>query len=61
MQIIPEKSSRGGRRPGAGRPKTVGSSRTIAIRVPEDIAAILDRQPNKSAFIIEAIRAFSNA
>ena len=52
------KNGHGGRREGAGRPQTVGSTRTIAIRIPEDIARILDEKANKSAYIIEAIRAY---
>ncbi len=55
---VSKKNGHGGRREGAGRPKTVGSSRTISIRIPEEIAAILDQQENKTAFIIDAVRAY---
>lgn len=56
-----KKNGRGGRREGAGRPATINSTRTISIRIPEDIAAILDAQENRSAYIIEAIRAYDRA
>lgn len=56
-----KKSGHGGRRAGAGRPTTVGNTRTIALRIPADVAGILDRQPNRSAYIIEAIRAYDKA
>lgn len=49
----------GGRREGAGRrPGENPSTRSIALRIPEDVAEILDRQENRSAYIIEAIRAY---
>ena len=53
-----KKSSHGGKRAGAGRPRSVDSRHTIGLRVPDDVAKILDRQENRSAFIIEAIRAY---
>ena len=58
---LSKKIGHGGRREGAGRPKTVGNTRSIGIRIPEDVAEILDRQENRSAFIIEAIRAYDKA
>lgn len=58
-QIENAKNGHGGRRDGAGRPKTIGNTRSIGIRVPEDVAQILDAQPNRSAFIIAAIRAYA--
>lgn len=48
----------GGRREGAGRPNVRNNTRSIALRIPKDVAAILDRQENRSAYIIEAIRAY---
>lgn len=48
----------GGRREGAGRRSDNPSTRSIALRIPEDVAEILDRQANRSAYIIEAIRAY---
>ncbi len=54
-----EKKSWGGSRAGAGRKADKCRKRTIAIRVPDDIAALLDAQPNKSDYIIDAIRAYS--
>lgn len=53
-----KKSGRGGRREGAGRPKGENNVRSIALRIPEDVANILDKQENRSAYIIEAIRAY---
>ena len=53
-----KKNKWGGRRDGAGRPKVTNCTRSIALRIPEDVAAILDRQENRSAYIIEAIRAY---
>lgn len=48
----------GGARRGAGRKKT--TARSIALRVPADVAAILDAVPGpKSAFIVAAIRAYA--
>lgn len=48
----------GGRRDGAGRPRGRNNYRSIGLRIPEDVAAILDRQEHRSAYIIEAIRAY---
>lgn len=53
-----EKKSWGGKRAGAGRPNVKNNTRTVGIRIPDDVAAILDRQPNRSAYIIEAIREY---
>lgn len=53
-----EKNGWGGRRDGAGRPAEKKNVRSIALRIPADVVAILDRQEHKSAFIIEAIRAY---
>ncbi len=47
----------GGKREGAGRKKT--TSKSIALRIPEDVAEILDQVENRSAFIIEAIRQYA--
>lgn len=58
MQQEKEKSKRGGRREGAGRPRGINNHASISIRIPEDVSEILDRQQNRSAFIIEAIRAY---
>ncbi|MBD5238203.1 MAG: hypothetical protein HDS64_00310 [Bacteroidales bacterium] len=52
-----KKSTHGGKRAGAGRPKTIGARNSIGFRVPDDIVEILKRQKNQSAFVIEAIRA----
>lgn len=56
-----KKDGRGGRREGAGRPRGLNNARSIGIRIPDDVAAILDRQENRSAYIIEAIRAYDKA
>lgn len=47
----------GGKREGSGRKKT--TSKSIALRIPEDVAEILDHVENRSAFIIEAIRHYA--
>lgn len=52
------KKKRGGARPGAGRPRGRNNYRSIALRIPKDVADILDGQENRSAYIIEAIRAY---
>nr|DAF27304.1 MAG TPA: hypothetical protein [Caudoviricetes sp.] len=54
-----KKNGWGGRRAGAGRPNVNKSTRTIALRIPQDVAELLDRQENRSAYIIEAIRAYN--
>lgn len=57
-EIKKENKSHGGARPGAGRKKT--TSKSIAIRIPADVEAILDEvEGSKSAYIIEAIRAYA--
>lgn len=55
----PKKQAWGGARKGAGRPKTHDNFRTIGLRIPSDVAEILDRQPNRSAYIVEAIRDYA--
>lgn len=53
-------STWGGARKGAGRKKS--SARSIALRIPDDVAAILDAvKGSKSAYIIAAIRAYASA
>ena len=54
-----KKSGRGGSRPGAGRKKT--SAGTIALRIPEDVMRILETVPNRTAYIIDAIRAYEQS
>lgn len=46
---------RGGYRVGSGRPKGT-PTKTIAVRVPLDIAEIINAQPNRQAFINAALR-----
>lgn len=58
MQQEREKTKRGGKREGAGRPSGGRNTATITIRIPEDVEKILSGQDNKSAYIIEAIRAY---
>lgn len=53
MQV---KSNRGGARAGAGRPSIRNNTKHIGVRVPQDVADILDSQPNKSEYIVNAIR-----
>lgn len=55
------KDGRGGARPGAGRPRGQNNYRSIALRIPKDVAEILDAQEHRSAYIIEAIRAYDKA
>lgn len=47
----------GGARIGAGRKRTTSSS--IALRIPEDVEAILTKVDKRSAFIVEAIRHYA--
>lgn len=56
-----KKKNRGGARPGAGRPKGRNNYRSIALRIPEDVALILDAQEKRSQFIINAIRAYAKS
>lgn len=44
----------GGARRGAGRKKTTTAS--IALKIPADVEAILAAVPNRSAYIVAAIR-----
>lgn len=53
-----KKNVRGGRREGAGRPKGRKDVSTITLRIPEDVAKILESKKNRSQFIIDAIRAY---
>lgn len=52
------KKTWGGAREGAGRKAQRGNVKSIAIRIPQDIADILDKQTSKTDYIIEAIRFF---
>ncbi|MCM1451244.1 MAG: hypothetical protein NC102_03220 [Clostridium sp.] len=56
-----KKNNRGGARPGAGRPKGRNNYRSIGLRIPQDVAEILDGQEKRSQFIIDAIRAYAKA
>ena len=48
----------GGAREGAGRKRV--SSKSISIRIPEDVAAVLDSvEGSKTDFIVAAIRAYA--
>lgn len=59
-QEEPKKDGRGGARAGAGRPKTGRKAvMTITLGCPEDIAAILAAQPNRSQYVFRAIRAYA--
>ncbi len=51
----PKKPGRGGKRPGAGRPKGDGTSKLYAFRADKEVAAYLDCQENKTDFIKECI------
>lgn len=58
MQKVTEKKARGGYREGAGRPAGRNDVGSITIRIPQDVAKILGNQDNKTAYILEAIRAY---
>lgn len=57
-QTEKKKAQWGGRRAGAGRPSANPKKHTITLRIPDDVAAILDRQEHRTEFIIEAIREY---
>ena len=46
----------GGAMQGEGRKPQRGNVKSIAIRIPQDIADILEKQDSKTDYIIEAIR-----
>lgn len=48
----------GGARSGAGRKKS-DNVKTLGFCAPQDVVDILNAQPNRSAYIIEAIRAYA--
>lgn len=52
---IPEEQMRthGGARPGSGRPRT--GSKAIQFKAPKEMAAFIEQQPNRSAFIKECV------
>ena len=50
-----KKKGRGGKRPGAGRPKGDGTSKLYAFRADREVATYIDSQMNKTDFIKECI------
>lgn len=52
------KSGWGGRRAGAGRKKTSEGVRTVAVRVPQDVADVLDAVPSITEYVVTALRAY---
>lgn len=48
------KKAWGGARSGSGRKKT--TTKSIALRIPQDVEQILEQVPKRSEFIVEAIR-----
>lgn len=57
-EIKQQPSGWGGARQGAGRKKSTAKS--IALRIPDDVAEILDGvDGSKSAYIVAAIRAYA--
>lgn len=54
---VEKKSGWGGSRTGAGRKRTM--AKRYGFNAPADVAAILDSAPNKSDFIVEAIRFYA--
>ncbi len=57
IQEKPSKTTRGGARQRAGRPRTI--AKQITIGIPQDALEIFQQQPNKNAFITEAIRHYA--
>lgn len=55
------KFTHGGRRPGAGRPVKEEKTKQIALRIPSDVVEILNQQPNKTQYIIDAVRTYYQA
>ena len=55
MVITENKGKRGGRREGAGRPKSENPSKLYTFRVGGKIAECLDAQENRTEFIKNAI------
>lgn len=51
-------TGRGGARSGAGRPKGRKDCGSLTLRLPKDVAEILDEQENRTAFVLEAIREY---
>ncbi len=51
------KKAWGGARSGSGRKKT--TTKSIALRIPQDVELILEQVPKRSEFIVEAIRALA--
>lgn len=50
-----KKSTRGGARPGAGRPKSGVETTMVSFRCPEDLASKLNACENRAAFIKESL------
>ena len=55
---VSQKSGWGGRRVGAGRKKTSEGVRTVAVRVPQDVADVLDAVPSITEYVVAALRAY---
>lgn len=51
-----KKAGWGGARKGSGRPRSANNAGTVTINIPADVAEVLSRQTNRTAYIIEAIR-----
>lgn len=54
MENQAEKSQRGGKREGAGRKKT--TSKRYGFNAPKEVESILENVPDKTAYIIQAIK-----
>lgn len=50
------KGKSGGKRTGAGRPKSTETKTIISLRIDPDLAAYVNKQGNRSRFINECIR-----
>ena len=55
------KFSHGGARKGAGRPKSTNPRVFVGIKVPQDVIEILNKQENRTEYIINAIREYDKA
>lgn len=58
-QNVEKKNGWGGRRAGAGRPRGENHYGTVTINIPKDVAEVLANVPNRSAYIIEALREYA--
>lgn len=58
VEAVQPKNGWGGKRAGAGRKKSSEGVRTVAVRVPQDVADVLDAVPSITEYVVKAIRAY---